>query len=258
MALTRLGFADVARRHGERWNEWVHAASADILGLDITSTCEWISALHDVHLNGQAAYCIANFDDGAASGVQPVYESVGVSNLVRCRRLSAIGELYSSRSGFVTASPGAFAHALFEYLQAHQGEWDQFIFPVAVDSPSELAFRTAAQERAMDLRVLVEKESPYIVFQGAWDDFFAALPKKFRWFLRSSRKKLEQIGEVRHVEYRDEATASAFIEAVEIVERASWKEQSGTSITQNARQQSFYHQFLPIAGEKGWLSGHVF
>ncbi len=247
----------VVERHGPAWNALIGASGSGVAAIDITAGAEWNLVLARMLRDTQDGSCLFALEDGELCGVMPLFvESSGVG-VLRRRKLAALTEVYSNRPGIVAADPGRFAEAVFGYLVSGALAWDEFALTVTADSRSHQALRTAAAASELQIDMTAELESPYIEFQSSWDACLAALPKKFRWLLRSSRSKLEDAGRVEYRHYSSNEALTRFIAEIEDIERASWKEDAGTSITQNDNQQGFYHQFLPIAAERGWLSGHT-
>jgi len=108
-------------------------------------------------------------------------------------------------------------------------------------------------------KIHVDSETfyPYIEFPETWEQMKERFGKKFRYNLRSRKKKLEQIGEVSITCYSSPDQTAEFLEKMLGIERNSWKESSGTSITTNANQKLFHTKLAEAASQRGMLQGYV-
>lgn len=240
------------------WLDLLLGSVSDAREVDVTTTYEWSESLRRSHLCGQPArIALAQADDGALVGLFPYFRCVGRVRGVPCRQLHAISQLYSGRNRLLAHDPVAFAEGLFTALEATEAPWDRLCLTVLDDSPSERALSAAAARRGYVVETVGLAYSPYIDLPASWDTCFSALPKKFRWLLRTSRQRMEELGRLEHRVFKTPAEVPVFIAAMFAVEKSSWKEKSGSSITLNERQQAFYHALALATAAQGWLRGHV-
>jgi len=125
------------------------------------------------------------------------------------------------------------------------------------DSESDQLLRLACKSRNIRRDKLSSQASPYIVLENNWQDYFNSRPKKFRWNLRNGKKKMEACGPLRYSVCEKASQMESFLAAMLEIERASWKETTGTSVTTNDYQQSFYKEFCVPSLERGWFCGHL-
>lgn len=241
-------------------DEWLALALgslADSRDLDVTTTAEWSEALCHSHLHGAAGRVALARAGGELSGLFPYYRSVERVRGIRCRKLNALSQLYSGRNRLLAQDPAQFAEQLFEALLAGEATWDWLCLTLVDGSESHRALAAAAARRGFPLETVAVSDSPYIDLPGSWDTYFDSLSKKFRWLLRNSRKKLSEEGELGYRLYASPEEVAPFLDAMYDIEKGSWKETSGTSITANEMQRAFYERFSPAAAARGWLRGHV-
>lgn len=255
-----IALLDWAAEHAalqEQWLELLLASAPDSLALDVTTTAEWSESLRHSHLDGSPMRVAVAREGEAVTGIFPYFRQVERVRGLPCRKLLAISQLYSGRNRLLSREPRAFADALLDALLRDEPPWDWLSVTLGEGSESLLGLSEAAARRGLDVEVVSVAESPYIELPEDWDRYFDSLGKKFRWLLRNSRKKLSEAGRLEYRAYRSEAEVPALLEAIYEIEKASWKEDSGSSITLNASQQRFYELFSPAAARRGWLSGHV-
>jgi CelD/BcsL family acetyltransferase involved in cellulose biosynthesis len=78
-----------------------------------------------------------------------------------------------------------------------------------------------------------------------------------RWTIRKGERALSEKGRLEYEELSDPASVDKLMHSIHTIERRSWKEQSGTSITAQGKQQAFFEAFAALAAESGMLCGHV-
>ena len=240
------------------WNRIAMCHSDGVSQLDVTSTYEWAAALGRIFLENKNQKVLLLKDEEEIAGLLPFYESEKTIHGIKCRRVSPITEIYSGRSGFLLDEPRVdHLEAIIEYLRKDLGDWDVFVFTLVDGSPSLVLWEELQGRRGYRCEKICSETSPYIVFEGTWPEYFASLPKKFRWTIRNGGKKLRAVGEVLYKEFESDSDVEYFAEAMLAIERASWKESAGSSVTANAYQESFYREFFPAAASSGWFCGHL-
>lgn len=78
-----------------------------------------------------------------------------------------------------------------------------------------------------------------------------------RWTIRKSHADLHKKGRLEYEERAGSDSVPSLIDALHTVERNSWKEESGTSITKQEHQERFHRSLADLAARSGYLSGHV-
>jgi CelD/BcsL family acetyltransferase involved in cellulose biosynthesis len=240
------------------WNEIVATQSSDILQLDVTNTFEWAMTLWRNHLGGEKQKVLILEADGEVVGVLPIYQFRKQVHGLPCRVIAPFTELYSGRCGFLLRDPrssqiGALLGALNEAVT----EWDVFQFTVVDGSAQQKELRTWQQESGLECEQISKQTSPYIELQENWDQHLTTLPKKFRSTIRNGERRMRERGRLKYRELRDNANIDYFAAASLEIERESWKEAAGTSLSANPLQESFHSELLRRAAQNGWLCGHI-
>lgn len=163
-----------------------------------------------------------------------------------------VQERYATRSAVLICqdSPDLMRFLLTKLINANRQCVTLSLLTVTA-SANDIAVKQALDDLGLNYRAEVMLESPYLRLPASIDELLKAREKKFRYTLRSAMKKLEQVGTCRFVVY--EQDVAELLENVYDIERASWKEAAGTSITQNTYQQAFYEEYLPKAAAQGRL-----
>lgn len=254
--VSRLRRYDECMELGSAWSLLSEASRADLSCPDVTASHEWTMALWENLLGEGDAHVIVSYRDGRLSGVLPLYATWRQVHRVPCRVISAYSELYSGRWGFVVAERQDF-EAMVEWLETHISRWEVFQVTLVEGSDSDAWLRQIQRERGYRLEVADTQVSPYIVLDATWETYFASRPKKFRWTVRDAVRRLDARGRVAYRQFGKPEEVNEFMSALVEIERSSWKEEAGTSITMKPQQESFYRSFAQAAAARGWFSGQL-
>jgi CelD/BcsL family acetyltransferase involved in cellulose biosynthesis len=240
------------------WNRLVERAGSGILGLDATATFDWALTLWEQRLANRPVRLLVWDDDQGVAGLLPLFTETRRSHGLQRRILAPITELYSNRCGFVVREPGeGTVEALLGHLFGSLPDWDLFTATVVEGSASEERLKRICARLGHAVERVSTQRSPYFELRGSWDDYFAALPKKFRWTLRSSEKRMRTEADLVHREVTAEPDLEHFLQAMLEIERGSWKENAGTSLSANEQQEQFHRAFARRACERGWFLGQL-
>lgn len=238
------------------WDRILRSCTNGTAGPDATCSFAWARALQATHLAGAQVRLLEINSNTETLGILPMFLTSSGNPLVFPQELRAITEAYSGRCGLLVANndPEVIRFLLERLIHDVPG-WDVFVFRTVEPSPTHGAVMAAARDMAFKMRILGVNESPYIVLGSSWDDTVARLPKKMRWTIRKAEKQLRSKGRLEYVRFTD--AESELMESIYRVERSSWKERSGTSITSQKQQMAFYEALVEEAGRAGVLSAHV-
>jgi len=242
----------------DAWNDIVFRQSADILQLDVTSTFEWAMVLWRKHLNQSEQNIVLLEEQGKVLGIFPLYRASKTVHAVGCASVAPFTEIFSGRGGFLLDAPSPnHLRILLDYLYKDLPDWDVFVFTLVDGSPSSSLFFELQKSQRFPIEQIGYITTPYIMLEGTWPDYFASLPKKFRWNLRNAEKKMKAQGDVRYREFGPGSDLDYFAQAMLGIEKESWKESTGTSLTASHLQESFHTDLLEVVAGNGWFWGHL-
>lgn len=225
-----------------------------IHGSDATYSTTWAHALCETFLSGKEVHRLTISDGAKTVGILPYYrESDGIY-----RRLKVITEAHAGRSSMLVLDDSQktcadLLVAAYEKIAA----WDTLQLTVVENSAAHLAVCAKSADKALPLRCISTIESPYIVLGADWNETFAVLPKKLRWTIRKAEKDLSSLGKLTYRAYTHPDQIAEFFQILYEIERGSWKEKSGTSITVQKHQQTFYEALARHASRDGIFSAHA-
>ena len=240
------------------WDRILLNNSKLITQLDITSSYDWVSTLKKTRLNKTDVELVSLEQDGSICGIIPLYRSSEKLHPFRVRVLTTINELYYGRTGFIIDKPvHENLSEMLYFILKKDSHWDIFRITLLEGSESETSMLKIAKQYGYTCEKLSPKISPYIVLESNWECFFQSLPKKLRWTIRKSEQRLKEKGQLNYRKFTTPSDVEIFFNAVLEIEKESWKETAGTSITSNDYQEEFYRQFTPLAAKNGYFSGHI-
>jgi CelD/BcsL family acetyltransferase involved in cellulose biosynthesis len=240
------------------WNEIVAKQSGEILQLDVTCTFEWAMTLWRNHLEGQNQQVLVLGSGAEINAILPLYKFRKQVHGLPCRAIAPWTEQYSGRCGFLLRETSCEHFGLaIEAVNAAAKDWDVFQFALMDGSLQSQEFFSWQKDSGFNCEEIAKQTSPYITLQQDWQQQFASLPKKFRSTIRNGEKRMREHGRLEYREIHNVAHTGSFAAAMLEIERDSWKEAAGTSLTTNQLQERFHTDLLQSAAQSGWLSGHL-
>jgi CelD/BcsL family acetyltransferase involved in cellulose biosynthesis len=247
-------FADLA----PHWDRILRSCDQGIRGPDATCSAVWAQALAATLLKDRAVQTLVVSAGSAPVAIIPSYRESRAGFPLARRELRLITTAYCGRGGLLVSDDDSeLTQYTLRQLKKEIPAWDVFVFDAVENSRSHAAIVRAAQRLSWPLRCIGASESPFIELAPQWQTMLAGLPKKMRWTIRKSERDLSALGRLEYCEVTDAADVPTLIETVYEIERKSWKEGSGTSITAHAPQQRFYEVFAGLAARHAMLSAHV-
>lgn len=223
-------------------------------GMDATSTFEWAEALQESFLGDVHWSAIVATDDRGIAGILPLYRTSTVNAHAAPGEICLLTELYGGRNGFLIRSGSAeILRCMFQFLQDGPIDWDVFRFTLVNGSRSFQALQPALGEDWHRLAAIAAEESPYVVLPEHFDSYIAGLDKNHRNEIRRRTKKFFELGRAEFVMYDAPTGVEALWSDVKAIERQSWKESDGSSITTKPAQERYYDIWLPRAAAAGEL-----
>ncbi len=234
------------------WNRLVAADRGRADGIGLMSRCELAIEAWRVYGAGST---LSIHMDGAGDGLRgllPGYRHI--DGLLRWRRLGIVTDIYPGRTGLLAADPrAAVAGALLEHALVADRRWDLFTFGVVAGSDSEHILCEFAETHGLQTEILQEEICPYIAFPESWEAYLQSVTRKFRYNVRNREKKFRAAGDVelRCISRPDEC--DDFLDTMLDIDRDSWKEEAGTSMTQRPEQAIYHRRIAPLCARQGLL-----
>ncbi len=243
-------FAEFAAMERE-WDALVDASSIDHPFVHHAWLRGWWSAF-GAH---QSLNVITVYKDGALVGAAPLMLMEQRIAGLRARTLASIANDHTPRFELIAArGDEALAHAAIWRHITDSVVWDVLQLRQVPDDSATLA-RLCESARRLGLPVGTwgAERSPYVEFNGSWDDYFSGLGYNHKRNVGKGLRRLERIGRV-ELEVVDslDRLDDALAEGMRI-EALAWKEDAGTAMVSRNDVQRFYESFGRDAAERGLL-----
>ncbi len=242
----------------EDWNRLLAEDCTAPFGMDITSGFEWASALLDSFLIGKDWYVAVARDQSGVAGILPVCHRTRATGIFSGPGiLSPITSLHGGRNGFLIRNgEPEILRQLIESLFERVPGWDLFGFNVVNGSRSEQMLASLPRGIGSSIRRQRSKSSPVLFLPNDIETWMASMKSSLRQSLNRHKRQLEKIGALHFELFQNPADISRYRDAMMHIERNSWKQAAGTSISCKPEQDRFYQALLPYAAHAGqWLSG---
>lgn len=239
----------------EEWDELVVDNHNLLDGLDATSGAIWFSALSAAFPPVRQTRFVILRKGQELIGLMPL---MAIRTLTGGVRLTLATSMYGGRNGFMLKTPDvALLNALLQGIGRAFSTWESLTLLVVDGGHSDQLLCESARQLGMKTVVEMGWQSPFFPLHSNQKSFNSGISKSLKQTIRTSKNRLQSLGELRFVEIADALSAEAALEAVLAVERSSWKQTAGTAITCNSNQESFYRALFPQALRRGLLYGNI-
>jgi CelD/BcsL family acetyltransferase involved in cellulose biosynthesis len=241
------------------WRNTVSACAAPPEGADMTSAPEWHAALaRAFRPQGGTRLLVARERGGEIAAALPVY-------LRHAQRLGHFGqtvalptELYGGRMAWLGERNATAAVAsLLRAVDAAFPRWSSFEMTLVDGNLRTERMLQSLRDCTCAVASMPLARSPYISLPDSFEDYFKSLKPNFRTEVRRGERRLRETGELTRRLFAAPEEIEALWDSVCRIERESWKEAAGTSITTNPQQERFYREFLPYAAAGAQLLAPV-
>lgn len=241
-------------KNTEIWNALLKSSYSGINGPDITCSATWANALIESHLPQEKIHYMTITEEGKIKGLFPYF----IESDIFKRRVKSLTEVYSGRSSFLVVNgSGALSSKLIQEFSKSIPNWDTLQLTLINNCVAHIALYDEEKSGRSSTRILQTIKSPYIQLKNSWDQTYIALPKKLRWAIRKGEKELTNLGSLSYCEYTKGEEMDELFKIIYTIEKHSWKEKSGSSITTQDKQRKFYEALARYATRDGTLSAHV-
>jgi len=226
-------------------------------GGDVGLTYEWTEALWRAHFGSDTPLAVILRDQQEAIvGLVPMFTRRRSRMRLPVRQLLPLSTLYSTRGGLSVFNDNATVEALLAALE-RAAEWDSFELHVERGSELDRMLCEAAHANGYRLSRTRYESAPFTTLDGTFEDYLSEKSGNFRSNLRRKTKKLENkfAFTVKVCTGPDEAEQA--VQDIIYIDKNSWKEKEGTSISSRKETESLYKNLSKNLSEVGWLRIYI-
>lgn len=241
----------------EAWGELCRKNNGNgIYASGASNSAEWIQTLFktrdETKVSGGA---ISMSPQDILRGVFPYYvEKEKIGGPFSFNVIKHMTELYGSRMRPLIENE-EFPE-LITFFQKQIKQWSKLIF-VSISDDESNDMEAELSRNNIKFAKQLAIETPYVDLSCTFKEYDDNLDSKFKKNIRSRRRQLEAEGNVAFTVIDNPSEVPKLLDAIYKVEKNTWKEAEGTSITQNDYQKNFYDIYTQFAAKKGYLQGFI-
>jgi len=226
-------YADIDEAElGQAWSELEHAGACPHVFLAEA----WVKPWARRFASDMRPHILVGFDGARAVGIAPFFRtSTG--------RLELPVNFVSQRGGFIVRTDPddtpsqTFSEHILRYLASRR---ERVLLRSLADG-DVAAMRGAIRAAGFLQNGLPGRVSPYIDTSASWDDYLSSKPRKVTHEWERKIRKIGRAGTSEVKRLMPGSDPHPLVDAMVEIEERSWKEESGTSITQRGVT-DFYHE----------------
>jgi CelD/BcsL family acetyltransferase involved in cellulose biosynthesis len=235
------------------WNKFASQVSNDI-----SLTFEWHWALWKARLQGKDVRVVWIKDRGELVGIFPFYVYRRQIRNISLHMVVPIAQIYTNHDTLLLRDVSLeMIRRILHFLQVEGYHWQAFEF--LTNRGSLLYTQCTGKSKSVNpwLEFTLAHNSPYLLLTETADKFLSKQTSNFRYNIRRKTRSLEETGKLELSVFTDKATVHKAFAYLREIEKKSWKEMAGSSITARQWEEDFYNLFSPLAAERAWLRIYV-
>jgi CelD/BcsL family acetyltransferase involved in cellulose biosynthesis len=236
--------------------EW-NALSGGASSADFFLTWEWVSTWLDAFLDSRQLSCLVVRENSQLVGVLPLLSRPCGVLREKSSLCAAVNDETPVSGALCAGATGPTVRVLLEYLVAARPRLRLTLPRVPVGTPFHDALCVHAPSLGVGLLAQETRHSLIVDVRGSWEEYLATRSKHARREWRRKQRRLEESGRVEIALATTPADVEHVLPDLQEIERRSWKEQSGGSLSADPDRQRFYCGLARRCAERGWLRLHV-
>lgn len=236
-----------------RWNDYAARVSTDV-----SLTFEWHWALWKARLQSQDAPIAWIEENGELYSVLPFYRYQRSLRGIPLTCVAPLTNLFTNHDALILGEGSiASLRRILRMLEVEGIRGDLFTFPVCEGSALYAESVSGADRKTSRIELIHTHRSPFLTLSGSAEDFLGRQSSNFRYNIRRKTRALERSGTLEFLVLTDLAEVETALRYLSEIERGSWKETAGSSITARPWEMDFYRILTPLAAEQRWLRIYV-
>lgn len=233
------------------WDDLYNSSSSEA-----SVSFEWTYALLTTHLQQNDSFIlILLLDKDTIVGILPLVITERKKFGQKLTTLLPISEYYNTHSDFLLRKfDDVLLRKIIKSLFQLERKWDVFrIGNILESNPIINAMIISLEKSSFKYEIKQQEPSFFIHLNNTYDEYLKKRSSKFRNYLRRMGKKLGEQGNINLVTHHDYDDISVAYEQLLEIEKNSWKQTHGTSISSISMQEEFYKSLIVGSFLKGRL-----
>lgn len=219
-------------------------------------TFEWLKAWWMAFGNKVSLYILLVKDgDGRINGIAPLMKSDSRCFGFPVKKISFMYNDNSSQADFILLKGREkILEIILDYLKLNKSEWDVIEMEnILLDSPNYDILTKYLKNRKMTCGIKDGLNSPYMLLNTNFNQYYLTLKKKFRGNLRNITNKLNRLDGY-SIKRMNKFDNFAALETVFEISKSSWKSRYKREITSSAENIQFFKELHRCLGNMGWVN----
>lgn len=219
-----------------------------------TLTFEWLSAWWDAFGNDDELAIVIVRERERILAAVPLMRTMLSLGGIRWRVAASLTNNHSQIAGVLLSErPKECIDAILDHLRASWAPWHMLrLADFCEGNASFQSFTGRLSARKWPYLVQPKRTAAVLTIDGEWDDYVAALGKRFRESMRRKARKASRSGATATVHSSAEDTDVLIDRAFDVASR-SWKHERGSAIMSTEPLRRFYRNLARNSGRAGWL-----
>ena len=250
--------SELAPELHDQWNGQFGSGDTPPTGAGVMCRLEVVDIIDKVLIPPHAKRVIWSITDQNSGSFFPCVISSKSAGPISWSELKPIPDHYPVRSApAANFDDGETVSDLLSAPFDNWRRWDCFITNAIAGGKYEKKLLEVGRANGFEPTVISEIHCPYIRLPDNWSSLYDNYAKKFRYTIRHGEKLLSDRGTLELRCFTEADNVDNFLHDFLSVEKLSWKEETGTSITQNPEQERFYSKLAPVAAATGLFRAYI-
>lgn len=236
-------------RYEREWKDLV----SGLAGASIFDTYEWVTAWLDCFWRNKPISFLFFRKEGSLVGIAPLLAD-RCGDIWCAHTFISPVNLHGNRANVICAeNPAAVLEALLAYLGRERKRF-RLAFPNALSTIPLASFLPEIAARHDMLTIVFPGiASPIIRIRGDWQSYLKSRSTHLAKEMRRKLKLLERAGRAEVLTVTSVDQCSEAMQDILHIEKCSWKEQAGISLSAMPHLAEFHQRFAEEAARRGWL-----
>jgi CelD/BcsL family acetyltransferase involved in cellulose biosynthesis len=238
----------------DAWNELVLATPL----AHVYMRHEWFDTWMSTRDHSPQLAILTGWRDGQLVSIAPFQRTKQQMKVITATLLKFLQSPISPRCNFI-AKEKADADELFASMSTIP-DWDLLIAENMESNQPITEWYSAFlnTQNESEYRVQDGRQSPFLDISGTWDSYLKSLHRDRRTFINSECLNRLKRAENARIERCNSSTNPEYILSTMFdISSRSWKQETGSAISQVPNQKRFYEQFTKQALAHGWIDIRV-
>jgi CelD/BcsL family acetyltransferase involved in cellulose biosynthesis len=220
---------------------------------DMFQTCEWVTSWLDCFWIDRPISFLFVWEGEELVGLAPLLRDRDAT--VACRNsMSLPVNAHSRRLGVLyKGDPSAVLKAILEHARTSGQTVRLTLRQSLEDAPLPSVLPIVARRMQLASMQLPSRICPFVRIDSTWEEYLASRPAQVSRELKRKVRKIERDWKAVWTIASTPAECARAMDDIRAIERKSWKEGNGTSLTAEQSAVRLYEDFAPRFAQAGWL-----